>query len=111
MTTVTTPDCRSALRRYNPDKKVGPLGAATPNSGPGRPDKEVDVGNILPHGTDNTEPPPETAWMARLDGCPSACGNTELPTGVSWTPDGFLAHYVCESCGVAWSTAWKEPHA
>ena len=65
------------------------------------------MGNILPHSSD-TERPPTTGWMSRLDGCPACVTNTELPTGVGWTADGFLAHYHCTDCGHSWSTAWKD---
>lgn len=51
---------------------------------------------------------PLAAAMARLDGCPTACGNTEAPTAATPTDDGWMARYACADCGHAWVTSWKD---
>ena len=47
--------------------------------------------------------------MARADGCPECVTNYETPSSV-WPdpPHGFIANYVCGSCGHAWTTSWRD---
>lgn len=52
--------------------------------------------------------PVYAARMARVDGCPEACGNAEPPQSIAPTRDGFVASYVCAGCGHAWATSWKD---
>ena len=56
---------------------------------------------------DATPTPATGAWLARLDGCPEACGNAELPYGLINTPNrGDLCLYKCTDCGHRWHTSW-----
>ena len=58
----------------------------------------------------NTEsvPQPTGSYLARLDGCPRACGNAELPYGLAHTPNrGDLCLYKCRDCGARWHTSWN----
>ena len=51
--------------------------------------------------------PPTGSLAARLDGCPQACGNAEVPFGAYTPPSGALvALYKCTSCGHHWHTSW-----
>lgn len=72
-------------------------GCANTNIGPGRSTEEIDVGTSLP-------PLP----MSRIDGCPECVENAETPSSAYATDDGYLCNYVCQDCGHAWSTAWKD---
>ena len=59
--------------------------------------------------TTGTNPPDVYAErMSRVDGCGECVTNVEAPSSVYATPDGFLANYVCLSCGHAWSTSWRD---
>ena len=65
---------------------------------------------IMPLDAPRGTPPDQTIEaLARIDGCPEACGNTEAPyrvemeTATSWT--GF---YRCADCGVPWQTGWAQ---
>lgn len=63
-------------------------------------------------GTDSSATPtPEVVHserMARIDGCGECVVNHETPSSVWPDGDGFLANYVCLSCGHAWSTSWRD---
>jgi len=49
---------------------------------------------------------------ARLDGCPTACGNAELPFGAFQPPSGGLVGlYKCTTCGHRWHVSWREATA
>ncbi len=77
-------------------------GCANTNIGPGRSNKESDVAPILPH------PSADVTRACRTDGCPECVTNLETPSSTYATPDGFIANYVCLSCGHAWTTAWRD---
>jgi DNA-directed RNA polymerase subunit M/transcription elongation factor TFIIS len=49
---------------------------------------------------------PTGALAARLDGCPQACGNAEVPFGQFTTSTGVVGLYVCADCGHRWHTSW-----
>ena len=56
----------------------------------------------------STDVTPATgALAARLDGCPTACGNAEVPYG-QYEPfsGGIVALYLCADCGHRWHTSW-----
>lgn len=66
---------------------------------------------IMPTADSTATPPPNEYLerMARVDGCPECATNYEAPTAVyDNAPHGWLANYVCESCGHAWTTSWGE---
>ena len=91
--------------------QVGPVGARTPNTGPGRPTKEVDVATSLPYPPMPAHGTPENYLkrMSRVDGCPSCVENAETPSSVHDNhPHGWLANYVCIHCGHAWTTSWGD---
>ena len=60
--------------------------------------------------TTGTNPPDVYAErMSRVDGCPECVTNYTLPSSVyDAHGGGFLANYICESCGHAWTTSWGE---
>lgn len=66
--------------------------------------------NIVPDAQPSVTTSPDfAARMARVDGCPEACGNVQPPLEVQDDqPHGFIANYLCGSCGHAWSTGWGE---
>jgi hypothetical protein len=47
-------------------------------------------------------------YMARVDGCPDACGNTETPYRIEIEAEGFRAFYGCTDCGQFWNTGWRD---
>ena len=50
---------------------------------------------------------PTGSNVARLDGCPQACGNAEVPFGEFTTPAGaVVCMYACTDCGHRWHTSW-----
>lgn len=66
---------------------------------------------IMPEADSTAIPPPDVflSRMARLDGCPDACGNTEAPYKVTPELNGsFTAAYGCETCGQFWTTTWSD---
>ena len=55
---------------------------------------------------------PTGSLAARLDGCPTACGNAELPFGAFQPPSGGLVGlYKCTTCGHRWHVSWREATA
>lgn len=68
--------------------------------------------HIVPAADSTATPPPDSRIarrMARVDGCPTACGNYVPPRITRDAPeDGFLAYYVCEDCGHDWITSWAD---
>ena len=64
----------------------------------------------VPPAAPRAQQPPQvlTDRLARLDGCPDACGNAELPYRIEDTDDGFRAFYGCEDCGQFWHTGWRD---
>jgi len=55
---------------------------------------------------------PTGSLAARLDGCPTACGNAELPFGAYQPPSGGLVGlYKCTTCGHRWHVSWREATA
>jgi len=57
--------------------------------------------------SDQNIEPATGSLAARLDGCPTACGNTEVPFG-AFEPasGGLVALYKCTDCGHRWHTSW-----
>lgn len=78
-------------------------GCVNTNIGPGRSTKESDVAPIITP----LHPEPQQHPLSRLDGCPDACGNTELPYRWEPTADGYRTYYGCEDCGQFWTADWK----
>jgi hypothetical protein len=62
----------------------------------------------LPPAAPEAQHTPIAAWMSRADGCPECVVNTEPPRDVKATADGWLAAYLCNDCGHAWLTSWKD---
>lgn len=94
------------------DNKSGPAQCANTESGPRRSttsEEVIAVALSVPPTPDNAPTVGYAARMARVDGCPEACGNYETPSSV-WPdpPRGFIANYVCTDCGHAWSTSWED---
>jgi hypothetical protein len=55
---------------------------------------------------------PTGSIAARLDACPTACGNVELPFGAFQPPHGGLvALYKCRDCSHRWHTSWRQESA
>jgi len=46
--------------------------------------------------------------MARVDGCPNACDNTEPPRAAIPINGGWRCSYLCAACGHAWVTDYRE---
>jgi hypothetical protein len=49
-----------------------------------------------------------TAAMARIDGCPTACGNTEHPRAAIPHSGGWVTSYACSDCSHTWTTSWSD---
>lgn len=65
--------------------------------------------HIVPAVKSNATYPPEMlTLMARADGCPECVVNTEPPRDIKSTADGWMAAYLCNDCGHAWLTSWKD---
>lgn len=64
----------------------------------------------LSHSTGTPSPIADslTRAMSRVDGCATACGNTEAPRAAIPTNNGWMASYLCADCGHAWTTSWKD---
>lgn len=58
----------------------------------------------MPAADTNRAYPPES----RADGCPSCVVNVEPPRSVTTLAAGFRAAYLCNDCGHAWTTDWKD---
>lgn len=58
----------------------------------------------MPAADTNRAHPPES----RADGCPSCVVNVEPPRSVTTLAAGFRAAYLCNDCGHAWTTDWKD---
>lgn len=57
----------------------------------------------------HTHPPRFAERMSRVDGCGECVSNYATPSAVYDDNDGgFLANYICESCGHAWTTSWRD---
>jgi len=85
----------SARKRYT---ETAPEGAGNTSEGLTTNDLRG-VEMATPHATGSI--------AARLDGCPTACGNTEVPFGAYQPPSGGLvALYKCTDCGHRWHTSW-----
>lgn len=52
--------------------------------------------------------PPSGSLAARLDGCPTGCGNAEVPYGQFATPVSVVGMYLCADCGRRWHTSWHK---
>lgn len=66
--------------------------------------RQAPVDNELAAGSG----PPDAQAMSRIDGCPNCVTNTEAPRSWAATDIGYCCAYLCEDCGEAWLTNWRD---